>query len=145
MPATARKSKTNGPDMAAETCSARSSTGIQARVDAVDWTKVLAELDAQGWAVVPKLLTHAEADGIASLYHQEQGFRSQIIMARHGFGRGECAVIGRARSALRRYSLSTRRGISTASIATFTESMYSRCRSRSCWISQARTSRVASS
>ena len=55
----------------------------------VDWTKVHADLDAQGWAVVPKLLTHAEADSIAGLYHQEQGFRSQVIMARHGFGRGE--------------------------------------------------------
>ena len=39
--------------------------------------------------MVPKLLTHAEADSIAGLYHQEQGFRSQVIMARHGFGRGE--------------------------------------------------------
>jgi hypothetical protein len=56
-------------------------------VDGVDWMKVHADLDAQGWAIVPKLLTCAEADSIASLYHQEQGFRSQVIMGRHGFGR----------------------------------------------------------
>ena len=62
---------------------------IQARVDAVDWTKVHADLDAQGWAIMPKLLTCPEADFIAALYRQEQGFRSQVIMARHGFGRGE--------------------------------------------------------
>jgi uncharacterized protein len=65
------------------------SAAIQARVDDVNWTKVHADLDAQGWAVVAKLLTHAEADAIAGLYHREQGFRSQVIMARHGFGRGE--------------------------------------------------------
>ena len=68
---------------------AASSTGIQARVNGVDWTKVHADLDAQGWAAVPKLLTYAEADFIAGLYHQEQGFRSHIIMGRHGFGWGE--------------------------------------------------------
>jgi uncharacterized protein len=89
MPATARKTKANDPDTSATTWSIASSTAIQGRVDAVDWTKVHADLDAQGWAIIPKLLTHAEADLIAGLYHQEQGFRSQVIMARHGFGRGE--------------------------------------------------------
>jgi hypothetical protein len=73
---------------AAET-SAANSPAIEARVDAVDWLKVHADLDAQGWAIVPKLLADAEADAIAGLYHQEQGFRSQVIMNRHGFGRGE--------------------------------------------------------
>jgi hypothetical protein len=33
---------------------------IRARVDGVDWTEVHADLDAQGWAIVPKLLTDAE-------------------------------------------------------------------------------------
>jgi hypothetical protein len=84
-----RKTKTNGANTSSQTGSAASSTAIQARVDGVDWTKVHADLDAQGWAVAPRLLTHAEADFIAGLYHQEQGFRSHIIMGRHGFGRGE--------------------------------------------------------
>jgi hypothetical protein len=66
-----------------------SSTAIQARVNVLDWTRIHADLDSQGWAMVPKLLTHAEADFIAGLYHQERSFRSHIIMARHGFGRGE--------------------------------------------------------
>ena len=89
MPANPRKTKANGAPASPEAGSAASSAAIQARVEAVDWTKVYAELDAQGWAVVPKLLTHAEADSIAGLYHREQGFRSHVIMARHGFGRGE--------------------------------------------------------
>jgi hypothetical protein len=64
-------------------------TSVQARVDATDWIKIRADLDLQGWALVPRLLTHSEADGIADLYDQEQGFRSRVMMAQHGFGRGE--------------------------------------------------------
>lgn len=65
------------------------STGIAARVETVNWAKVHADLDAQGWAIAPKLLIPAEADSIVGLYHREHGFRSQVIMGRHGFGRGE--------------------------------------------------------
>jgi len=68
---------------------AANATTIETRMDEVDWTRVHTDLDAQGWAVVPKLLSPAEADSIAGLYRQEKGFRSHIIMARHGFGRGE--------------------------------------------------------
>lgn len=56
---------------------------------AVDWTAVAADLDAQGWAVLKGLLTAAECDAAAALYDRPTGFRSQVIMARHGFGRGE--------------------------------------------------------
>ena len=84
-----RKRKAEVADTSREAGPAANSTEIQRRVDAVDWTQVNADLDAQGWAIAPKLLTHAEADFIAGLYHQEQGFRSQVIMGRHGFGRGE--------------------------------------------------------
>ena len=59
MRANLRQTKANGANTSPETGSAASSAAIQARVDAVDWTKVHAELDTQGWAVVPKLLTHA--------------------------------------------------------------------------------------
>lgn len=62
---------------------------MQPRMDSIDWEKIRADLDSQGWAVVPKLLTHAQADLIAGLYPRDQGFRSHVIMARHGFGRGE--------------------------------------------------------
>jgi uncharacterized protein len=89
MAATLRKMKINEANMCAPGGPAADAAAIRARVDAVDWTRVHAELDAQGWAIVPHLLTHLEADAIADLYHQEQGFRSQVIMSRHGFGRGE--------------------------------------------------------
>jgi hypothetical protein len=62
---------------------------VEARLAAIDWPRVHADLDAQGWAVLPNLLTHAEADAIAGLYGRGDGFRSRVVMASHGFGRGE--------------------------------------------------------
>jgi hypothetical protein len=58
-------------------------------VDAIDWPRVSADLDAQGWAILPNLLSPVEADAVAGLYGREEGFRSRVVMARHGFGRGE--------------------------------------------------------
>ncbi len=58
------------------------------RIAEIDWTAALADLDLQGWAVLPRLLTGAECDGVAGLYDGE-GFRSRVVMARHGFGLGE--------------------------------------------------------
>jgi hypothetical protein len=62
---------------------------VAPRANAIDWARVHTDLDAQGWAVVPKLLSPAEADSISNLYPQDGCFRSQVIMSRHGFGRGE--------------------------------------------------------
>jgi hypothetical protein len=47
------------------------------------------ELDARGWAILPRLLDDATCEEIAGLYARPEKFRSQVIMARHGFGRGE--------------------------------------------------------
>ena len=55
----------------------------------VDWTRVAEELDAKGFAVMPKLLTPSGCRAVASLYPEDARFRSRIVMARHGFGRGE--------------------------------------------------------
>jgi hypothetical protein len=59
------------------------------RAAAIDWSRVSTDLDAQGWTVLPKLLAAAECEAVAALYDQGLGFRSQVIMERHGFGRGE--------------------------------------------------------
>src|SRR5215469_9809693 len=53
-----------------------------------DWQKAEADLNAQGWALLPKLIPASVATRLRGLYEQEI-FRSHIIMARHGFGRGE--------------------------------------------------------
>jgi uncharacterized protein len=62
---------------------------IDTRVQAYDWPNIAQQLDAYGWAALPKLLMVTETDALASLYDDESKFRSRVIMARHGFGRGE--------------------------------------------------------
>lgn len=62
---------------------------LSARIAAIDWGAVAAALNAQGWAVLPRLLGAGECEDLAALYDAEAGFRSRVVMARHGFGRGE--------------------------------------------------------
>jgi hypothetical protein len=59
------------------------------RVAALDWPRLTADLDTYGCAIVSSLLTPAECAELADLYTEDQRFRSRIVMARHGFGRGE--------------------------------------------------------
>jgi hypothetical protein len=66
-----------------------SATGIEARIQAVDWAHTAADLDAHGWAMLEGLLSREECDAVAGLYEDGGRFRSHIVMARHGFGRGE--------------------------------------------------------
>jgi hypothetical protein len=54
-----------------------------------DWPRITAELDEQGWAVLPGLIDETACDAMAALYDQDAMFRSTVVMARHGFGRGE--------------------------------------------------------
>jgi hypothetical protein len=54
-----------------------------------DWPRIAAELDEQGWATLPGLMREAGCDATTVLYDHEESFRSKVVMARHGFGRGE--------------------------------------------------------
>src|SRR4051812_48312162 len=62
---------------------------IAPRVDAVDWGAMASGLDAQGCAVTGPLLTADECAVLAGRYSEDTLFRSRVVMARHGFGRGE--------------------------------------------------------
>lgn len=55
----------------------------------LDWARIGAELDAFGCATTGPLLDAAACADLAASYDREEGFRSRIVMARHGFGRGE--------------------------------------------------------
>jgi uncharacterized protein len=66
-----------------------SSVDIDKRVEAVDWASASAHLDGYGWATLKTLLTADECESIAGLYEDDRKFRSHVVMARHGFGRGE--------------------------------------------------------
>jgi hypothetical protein len=71
------------------TLAAAESSEIDRRIARYDWTAVAAELSGFGCAVLPKLLTPDECEKLAALYPQQTHFRSHVIMARHGFGKGE--------------------------------------------------------
>jgi len=60
-----------------------------ARLAATDWRRLAAELDERGTATVPGLLDPDTCRAIAASYSDDSKFRSRVIMARHGFGRGE--------------------------------------------------------
>ena len=54
-----------------------------------DWQAISAALDREGWAVLEGLLAPAECRSIAASFDDKDQFRSTVVMARHGFGRGE--------------------------------------------------------
>ena len=62
---------------------------VRRRIGALSWSRITEELDAHGGAILEKLLTKGECEALAALYPQKEPFRSRIMMARHGFGRGE--------------------------------------------------------
>jgi hypothetical protein len=62
---------------------------IPARVARQHWIRIATELDADGSSVLRKLMSTEECDSVAALYAEESGFRSRVVMARHGFGSGE--------------------------------------------------------
>ena len=62
---------------------------VQDRIAALDWPAIAADLDAHGCAVIGPLLSVERCNALAELYPEDAVFRSRVIMARHGFGRGE--------------------------------------------------------
>jgi len=62
---------------------------LDARAAAIDWPSIVEGLHARGNAVIEHLLSPDQCAALAELYPQEQVFRSRVVMARHGFGRGE--------------------------------------------------------
>jgi len=62
---------------------------IAQRVGALDWQRISQHLDETGNASIVSLLTPAECRVTAGWYANEALFRSKVVMAKHGFGRGE--------------------------------------------------------
>jgi hypothetical protein len=62
---------------------------VAERIEAQDWPALEAQLDAHGCAPMRGLLSVEEAGRIAAFYDDDGRFRSRVVMARHGFGRGE--------------------------------------------------------
>lgn len=62
----------------------------QDRVESGDWKSITEEINEYGGALLPRLLSDADADGLRDLYPDTGGvFRSTVDMGRHRFGSGE--------------------------------------------------------
>ena len=58
-------------------------------IGAIDWARIAADLDAHGCATTGRLLSAQQCAELAETYATDAPFRSRVVMARHGFGRGE--------------------------------------------------------
>lgn len=54
----------------------------------IDWISAAADLDAQGHALVPSLLDAQACAALRDGWSARDAFRSEVVMARHGYGRG---------------------------------------------------------
>lgn len=59
---------------------------FEKRVASADWPAVTAEVDDYGCALLPPLLTAAECEKIAALWHEPERFRATVNLRRHRFG-----------------------------------------------------------
>jgi len=83
---------------------------VRERLGGLDWPSIVASLDEQGSALLPRVLRPEECQALAELYPHDDHFRSRIVMGRHGFGKGEYkyfsyplpGVVSELRSALYR-------------------------------------------
>ena len=55
----------------------------------LDWDRIAGDLDSYGCATTGPLLSVAECKTLIASYADEALFRSRVVMARHGFGKGE--------------------------------------------------------
>lgn len=62
---------------------------LTARINRLDWAALEDALEHTGLAAAPGVLAPEACAEIAALYDEPHRFRSKVLMARHGFGRGE--------------------------------------------------------
>ena len=64
-------------------------TDIIRPIESFDWDAINIELDAHGAALIGPLLSPQQCKILINGYDNEELYRSRVVMARHGFGRGE--------------------------------------------------------
>ena len=62
---------------------------IAQRIESFNWDAINVELDVYGAAVIGPLLSPDQCETLTNAYDNEDLYRSRVVMARHGFGRGE--------------------------------------------------------
>jgi uncharacterized protein len=64
-------------------------TALAKHVAGLDWPRLVADLDARGFAVIPGLLTPEQCRTVTAFYPDDERFRKRVVMEQHGYGRGE--------------------------------------------------------
>ncbi|UIO41042.1 2OG-Fe(II) oxygenase [Brevibacillus brevis] len=62
---------------------------VTERIAALDWQSMQQELDEQGYAAFPSLISADACEELIAMYGQDELFRNTIQMARYRFGEGE--------------------------------------------------------
>lgn len=62
---------------------------VRERVRSIDWARVGEQLDTDGHARIPRLLTARDCAQLSRLYAVDGSFRSRVSMEQHRFGAGE--------------------------------------------------------
>jgi uncharacterized protein len=62
---------------------------LRRKIEHLDWPSIEASLDSHGFSAIGPLLSREQCVCLASGYDDEARYRSRVVMARHGFGRGE--------------------------------------------------------
>ncbi|HEX5435884.1 MAG TPA: 2OG-Fe(II) oxygenase [Gemmatimonadaceae bacterium] len=83
------RTETRGHDMPSGGNVVAMGSSIASRVQAYAWPDIGRHLDANGWAMLNRILSPEECRALAGLYEGDGSFRKHIVMARHGFGQGE--------------------------------------------------------
>ena len=71
-----------------------SARDFRPRVEAFAWDRIARDLDAQGCAVIERMLDARECAVLATAYGDDTLFRKRIVMGQHGYGRGEYKYFG---------------------------------------------------
>ena len=67
---------------------------ITGRIETIDWNRIVRDLDDRGNATIANLLDADQCKALVGLYPHDELFRSRVVMARHGYGRGEYRYFG---------------------------------------------------
>ena len=68
---------------------ARGEVESPAAVGGIRWPRVAMDLDAFGCATIGPLLSVRQCHSVSATFASEEPFRRRIVMAQHGYGRGE--------------------------------------------------------
>jgi hypothetical protein len=65
------------------------SADIEKRIASIDWKQTSQDVDAEGHAIIRRVLSREESEATSELFQHDEFFRSRVVMERHRFGRGE--------------------------------------------------------